>query len=95
MDTPYSDFFNEDSQERLRVHRQLERGMKQSLPIVLFQRCMTGGGKEEFIRVVSRMELVGGHCKFNITIPLNDSTHYSGEDLKTSQDLIDMANTGK
>ena len=58
MDTPYSDFFNEDSQERLRVHRQLERGMKQSLPIVLFQRCMMGGGKVEFIRVVSRMELV-------------------------------------
>ena len=77
-----------DEKDRVAAHRSFEREHNKTIPLVVFMRCANG----DLIRVMSRMENIAGYVKVCTTVPLNDSTHYSEDDITTSRDLVMMAN---
>ena len=86
--TPFLDLVAIDDRARVKAHRASEKELRRSAPLVCFLRCANG----DLIRVLSRMErLPAQHLKCCTTIPLNDSTHYSEDDITTSKDLLMMA----
>lgn len=85
----FVDLVAPDDKDRVAAHRSFEREHKKAIPLVVFMRC----GNGELIRVMSRMETVANHIKVCTTVPLNDSTHYSEDDITTSSELVKMANS--
>ena len=69
------------------------QGRAQPITLMMLTKSQKAKDKEqEYIRTLTRMESVRDHCKICVTVPLHDSTHYSEDEIRTSKDLVDMAN---
>ena len=86
----FRDLVAEDDRHRIAAHRDLEKEHGKAVPLVVFVRCASG----DLMRVMARMDPVAGH-KVCTIIPLNDSTHYSVDDVAMSKDLLTMAKSAR